>query len=208
MVKKLKIKMLLFSSFFLFLFSTNLFSDGSFFSSFGYSPGITDYYRLDPDPHTHSYKYVRLGLDLYNSYLSDKNIGFALDLHWGIIYKMKMENNQAGIVTENWTGTISQLNITPYFLYAPLRNELMILVLGIGPSTTMNLYTSDYGNDTNEFYWGISANIHFNYFIDDRFFIDVGLRFTADFIGLWDSETITSIFQTQYYPVFGMGIKL
>jgi hypothetical protein len=50
--------------FFLFLFSSHLYSNDSFFSSLGYSPGVTDYFRLDPDPHTHSYKYVRLGLDL------------------------------------------------------------------------------------------------------------------------------------------------
>lgn len=203
---KVTISVLIFTTFF-FIFNVPLYSTGIFLTSIGYSPGITDYYRLDPDPHTHTYKYVGLGFDFFGSYLNDvKKIGLGLDVHWGIISKMKIENNAASTVLDDWLGVIHQLNITPYFAYAPLLTDRMILLLGVGLSTTMNLYASEYGSDTNEYYWGISLLIHYKYFINERLFFNVGLRYTVDFIGYWDSEAITSMFQSQYYPVFGLGL--
>ncbi len=185
-----------------------LFAGGTFFSSIGYSPGFTDYYRTDPDPNTHTFKHVGLGIDLNNSYLSENNLGFGVDFHWGIIHKMTIFNSEARIEIDDWDGTIHQINISPLFLYSPLINEKMSLILGIGLSHTMNLYVSDYGSDVSEFYWGITLKASYQYSVSKYIFLNGSLRITTDFIGLWDSEPITSVFQMQLYPTLGVGFKL
>jgi hypothetical protein len=174
----------------------------------GYSPGITDHYRTDFDPGTHTYKQIPLGLDLFTAYLFDSNMGIGADLHWGVIDKMIIRNSEAEIVLEEWDGTVSQLNFCPYFLYAPLQRENMNLILGIGISYTMNFYVSDYGNDMSEHYFGFSLNIRYSYFISESLFLNAGMKYNLEFIGLWDSEGILNILQSHYYPVLALGIRL
>lgn len=178
------------------------------YASIGYSPGITDHRLLNPDPDTHTYKYIIFGLDLNSMYLFNNRIGIGSDIHWGVIYNMTIKNNSSEIVTRDWDGTVSQFNFSTYFLYTPLRNKKMILILGLGPSYTLNSYTSKYGNDIDaEHYLGIALNIHYIYFIKESFCINAGFRSAIELIGFWDSELITSVFQIQYYPFFGMGIR-
>lgn len=192
----------------LFFSMTEIYGDGSIFTSLGYSPGMTDHYRTDMDPHTHTYKEIPLALDLYGAYLFKNNMGVGLDVHWGIIDKMIIENEFSSIVLEDWEGTVSQLNFSPQFLYAQLRTDKMTLILGMGISYTMNFYLSEYGNDLSEHYFGISFNSRFNYFITEYIYLSGGLRFNIEFLGIWDSELISNIFQTHYYPLIALGIRI
>lgn len=203
-LKKIKLIMTVF----LIIMGFQLFAEGTFFSSIGYSPGLTDYYSTDLDSHTHTFKYVPLGFNISNSFILKNNIGFGIDFHWGIIQKLTIFNSEARIVIDDWDGTIHQINISPLFLYSPLKNEKMSLIFGVGLSHTMNVYVSDYGSDVSDFYWGITLKASYQYNIRQYIFLNGALRLTTDLIGLWDSEVITSILQIQVYPTLGVGFKL
>jgi len=187
-------------------FSSALYGSDRFSVSLDYSPGITDYVHTAEK--TRTLKIVSLGGQLQPVYLFNDRWGAGALIHMGVIRKLIVKKGEAAYTSTGWDGTFSQFSFSPGCYFIPFSHEKGIILLGAGPSVTLNFYHSGETGNLNEQFYGLAFSFHSHFYIEDHIFVDAGFRFALDFISAWDGETDRGFFQTQSYPSLGLGYSL